>query len=45
MRIDDMQFGFMYGRSTTDAIFTVRQLQEKVCAVNKKLGAAHTEHV
>ena len=27
--IDDMQFGFMPGRGTTDAIFTVTQLQEK----------------
>ena len=28
VRIDCMQFGFMAGRSTTDAIFIVRQLQE-----------------
>ena len=27
--IDDMQFGFRAGKSTTDAIFIVRQLQEK----------------
>jgi hypothetical protein len=27
--IDDMQFGFMPGRGTTDAIFIVRQLQER----------------
>ena len=26
MKIDDMQFGFMAGRSKTDAIFIVRQL-------------------
>merc|ERR1712035_153140 len=27
--IDEMQFGFMQGRGTTDAIFIVRQLQER----------------
>ena len=26
--IDDMQFGFMKGKGTTDAIFTARQMQE-----------------
>ena len=26
--IDDMQFGFMKGRGTTDAIFMARQMQE-----------------
>ena len=25
----NMQFGFMLGRGTTDAVFIVRQLQEK----------------
>ena len=29
VKIDNMQFGFMAGRSTTDAIFIVHQLQEK----------------
>ena len=35
--IDDMQFGFMPGRGKTDAIFILRQLQEKHLAKNKKL--------
>ena len=30
VEIDNMQFGFMAGKGTTDAIFVVRQLQEKV---------------
>ena len=34
--IDDSQFGFVPGRSTTDAIFVVRQLQEKYLAANKR---------
>ena len=28
VKIDDMQFGFMPGRGTTDAIFIVRKIQE-----------------
>jgi len=35
--IDDMQFGFMKGRGTTDAIFIVRQMQENFRAKEKKL--------
>ena len=31
LKIDKMQFGFMPGRGMTDAIFIVRQLQEKYC--------------
>ena len=37
VKIDDMQFGFIQGRGTTDAIFVVRQLQEKYLAKGKKL--------
>jgi len=33
----DMQFGFMKGKGTTDAIFIVRQMQEKFRAKGKKL--------
>ena len=29
VKVDNMQFGFMAGRSTTDTIFIVRQQQEK----------------
>jgi len=28
--IGDMQFGFMKGKGTTDAIFIIRQMQEKL---------------
>ena len=41
--IDDMQFGFMPGRGTTDAIFIRRQLQEKHLAKNKKLYFAFVD--
>ena len=37
MLIDDSQFGFIPGRGTTDAIFVIRQLQEKYLAANKRL--------
>ena len=37
VKIDSMQFGFMAGRSTTDAFFIVRQLQEKYLGKNKEL--------
>ena len=37
VNIDDMQFRFMKGRGTIDAIFTVRQLQEKYLQKHKKL--------
>ena len=35
--IDDMQFGFMPGRGTTDTIFTVTQIQETFLDKNKNL--------
>ena len=35
--IDAMQFGFVPGRGTTDAIFIIRQLQKKYIAANKPL--------
>ena len=38
--IDDSQFGFVPDRGTTDAIFVVRQLQEKYLAANKRLYMA-----
>ena len=41
--IDDSQFGFVPGRGTTDAIFVVRQLQEKYLAANKSLYMAFVD--
>jgi len=35
--IDDMQFGFMKGKGTNDAIFIARQIQEKFRAKGKEL--------
>ena len=43
MHINDMQFGFMKGRGTTDAIFIARQLQEKYMAKKKKLYFAFVD--
>ena len=38
--INDMQCGFMQGRGTTDAIFILRQLQEKQLVAGKPLYLA-----
>ena len=43
VEINDMQFGFMPGRGTTDAIFILRQLQEKHMAANKTLYMAFVD--
>ena len=40
--IDNMQFGFMPGNGTTDAIFIMRQVQEK-CQAKKKLYYAFVD--
>ena len=34
--LDSMQFGFTAGKGTTDAIFIVRQMQEKYLAKKKQ---------
>ena len=41
--VDDSQFGFIPGRGTTDAIFVVRQLQEKYLAAHKRLYMAFVD--
>ena len=43
VEIDEMQCGFMSGHGTTDAIFIVRQLQEKHLAANKLLYMAFVD--
>ena len=43
VKIDAMQFGFMPGKGTTDAIFTVRQMQEKYGCKGKKLHFAFVD--
>ena len=37
VKVDEQQCGFTSGKSTTDAIFMVRMLQEKYCRKKKKL--------
>lgn len=41
--IDSMQFGFMPGKSTSDAIFIVRQIQEKFLVKEKALFFAFVD--
>ena len=41
--IDNSQFGFVPGRSTTDAIFVEKQLQEKYLPANKRLYVAFVD--
>ena len=41
--IDEMQFGFVSGRGTTDAIFLLRQLQEKYLGKRKNLYLAFVD--
>ena len=43
VHINEMQFGFMPGKGTTDAIFIVRQLQEKYLAKKKDLYFAFVD--
>ena len=43
VNIDEMQFGFVPGKGTTDAIFIARQLQEKYLAKEKKLYFAFVD--
>ena len=43
VEIEEMQCGFMSGRGTTDAIFNLRQLQEKHLAANKPLYMAFVD--
>ena len=41
--INDMQFGFRSGRGTTDAIFIVRQIQERFLEKNRDLWMAFVD--
>mgnify|MGYP007071599789 CR=1 FL=1 len=43
VNIDGMQFGFVPGKGTTDAIFVVRQMQEKFVAKNRALYYAFVD--
>ena len=41
--IDNMQFGFSAGKGTVDAIFILRQVQEKFLEKNKELWMAFVD--
>ena len=41
--IDESQFGFEPGRGTTDAIFVIRQLQEKYLTISKQIYMAFVD--
>jgi retron-type reverse transcriptase len=43
INIGEMQFGFLPGRGTTDAIFILRQLQEKYIAKNRNIFFAFVD--
>ena len=37
VKVDEMQFGFMPGKGTTDAVFILRRLQEEYLDKENKL--------
>ena len=43
MKIGDMQFGSTHGKSTTDAILIVRQIQEKFSVKDQRLYYAFVD--
>ena len=43
VKLDDMQFGFRAGRGTTDAIFIVRQVQERFLQKDRELWMAFVD--
>src|SRR5580698_8508134 len=43
VKIDDMQFGFCPGKGTIDAIFVIRQVQEKFLEKKKDLWIAFVD--
>ena len=43
VQVDEMQRGFMPGRSTVDAVFAIRSLVEKHLEKDKRLWAAFVD--